>query len=145
VKKVHQLLEKRKMVKWRKETVERIDDKVEDEVAAHERFIAQAKKAGEIAKLIVQKTDMRFNYPQIEAIGGEITIYDGTRNLVHHLAKKLRITFLKDFRKYGGSMMYHTKINGTTLKIRDIKDIPHCKIVKKTAVQEVTTYEITCK
>lgn len=63
------------MAKWRKETLERIDAKVEDEVAAHERYIAQAKKAGETAKLIVEKTDMRFDYPHIEAIGGEIKIY----------------------------------------------------------------------
>lgn len=140
-----QFLEKRRMTKWRKEVLERIDDMVTKEVANHERYIAQAIEAGRIARLIVKKTNIRFDYPYIEAIGSEVKIWDGTRELVHHLAKKLHVVFFKDFQSYRGSMSYRAIIDGVKFVVKDITDIPHCKIVKKTDITETTSYELICE
>jgi len=139
-------LKQRALKKWREKTLDQIDDRVQSEVAVHTQYIVQAQKAGEVARMIVANTDIPFEHcPYIEAIGGQVKIYNGSRELVHHLAKKLHLTFRKEFKKWAGSMTYTCELMGANIAINDIKNVPHCEIHKITKRETITTYEIECQ
>jgi len=136
-------LKTRQLKKWRNEALKQIAEKVKEEVTTHGEYIRQALKAGELAKRIVEVSEIEFR-PHIEAIGGEVNIHYGNRELVHHLAKKLHVTFRKDFRPHAGTVTYTAEVGEATLNIYDIKDVPRCTITKTTKIEEVTRYEIAC-
>ena len=139
------LLKQRALKKWREKALKTIEDRVQSEVATHERYIREAQEAGRVAEILVKNTDIQFeSMPYIEAIGGQVRIWHGSRELVHHLAKKLHLTFKKEFKTYMGSMTYVAELGNATIEISDIKNIPHCEIIKVTEVKEVTTYELKC-
>jgi len=131
---------------WKEKALERVRRTTREEVKTHMGFVRGAKMAGKVAETIIEVSDIPLE-PYIEAIGAEVNIYDAENKLVHHLAKKLHITFKKYFSHKYGTLSYATEIDGVKVRIANIKDPPKCKIIakKRKETVEVTTYELVCK
>jgi hypothetical protein len=133
---------------WKTKELKAIEKSVASEVKNHEGYIADAKKAGEIAKKIVEASEIPLEI-SIDAIGvgadGEINIFHGDGKLVHHLAKKLHIVFERHFHEHSGNLSYTAKLNNVAIKLINVKDpLPNCEIIKETTMESITRYKMKC-
>jgi hypothetical protein len=129
---------------WREETLASLRRREKDSMESFLKYMEGYKKANQVAMLIVQKTQLPIDFIQVSGIMAEVRVIAGSNQLVHNLAKQLHLTFKKCFCESDGTMSYITKIEGVTVSISSVKDIPHCTVTFKNKRITTRSYQIEC-
>lgn len=133
------------MEEWRKKALARICDQVDNDVTRHQGYIEGARKAGEIAEKIVMALDREVPLIHVEGIWPRVSFMYANHNEVIAITKATGVKFTKNFKKDFGTMTYGAEIDGISIRIQNVKDVPKCKIIPHKSMEEVTRYEIQCE
>lgn len=132
---------------WREEIINRINIQAQEKIMKFARYISNVEKLREVAHKVVLASDLEIKLLSIDPYDLSINIYEGNNKLVHHLAQALKLRFEKVFSESYGEMTYKAKLDGVTLNIFEVKDIPKCRIIPRKIRRTVTEtrYQIICK